>query len=367
MAAPVWAPRRRTSSKEITRGLVHVAEDLDQLAGGRTDGERAVNALAEKLRRRDCSDLIGADLAGTYVPTVLLPEGRRWLRQSASLVELFRDVLILAPVLYTWLKLSQALQAYDDYTGTSPFLLAWQQGFGGRTDRLSTSAKVVAGIVTTVVILTIVGHLFRDWYDQTVQNRQQRLAALLAEASLILNRSLLANVPDVSKVELAAIGTSISQSAQSLQLALTKSSEDITSAVNTSPGSKLHDMFDKWTKAAHELNVLGSRLQGTQEVVDHLQSVQKSLSDVATKIGTETTRMIDAFTRERSVSRQEAHAHHELASEVSEATKRLGESLQNLSEQSEQFNDMVHRLTYIVRRLDGDDSDPRFPGGGYIR
>ena len=109
------------------------------------------------------------------------------------------------PVIYTWWQLSVALHAYDHYTGNAPFLLAWQDGFGHRTQRLSTSAIVVAGVVLGVVFLTLIAHLVRTWYDQRVQQQQQRLAVLLAEATMLLTQSAVA-APDVTKAELAKIG-----------------------------------------------------------------------------------------------------------------------------------------------------------------
>ncbi|MDG6101409.1 hypothetical protein Daura_39905 [Dactylosporangium aurantiacum] len=350
----------------MTRTLLQVSADLTQLAPGSSPGERAVRHLATLLKRADCSDLVGMDLAAVYPPPVVLPEHTGTLRHVVSVLELARDVLIFVPVIYTWWKLAQALQAYRRYDGTENFLLAWQQGFGERTDPLSGSAVVVATVVLAVILLTVAAHVARGRYEAAVQDRQQRLAALLAEARMLLARSLLAGAPDVSRVDLAAIGASITTSAQALQTALRRTSADITAAVNTSPGSKLREMFEQWTAAANELRTLGTRLQSTQEVVKELRSTQKALSGMAQNIGTETSRLLAALETERTLSRQEAHTHHKLAAEVGKSTELLGESLKGLNERAAQFNELILRLAFIVERIDTEDIEVSPTGGPHL-
>jgi len=349
----------------VNRTLNDVSSDLQALAPGNSQGELALRDLAFSLERPNRSDLAGIDLAGTYPPATMLPEAAGPARYLVNLLELLRDTLIFVPVIYTWWRLSQALVAYDHYTGHAPFLLAWQEGFGSKTQRLSTSALVVALVVLGVIVLTMIAHVARAWYDGQVQRRQQRLAALLAEASLLLTQSLLAGSSGVTKAELATIASRITSSTQSLQEALSKAGEDIVTAVNTSPGSKLHEMFEKWTAAASELKTLGTRLQGTQEMVERLRETQTALSEMSQQIGAETGRLIRALEEERTASYQEAHAHHQLATQVERSTNLLSESLQGLTARSEQFNELVLRLQFIVDRLDGNASPSRTPGGGF--
>ncbi len=349
----------------MTRHLNEVTDELKKLAPASSRGGRALHDLADKLNRRDRTDLAGTDLAGIYAPAVMLPDGPAGWRRLASGLELVRDVLIFVPVIYTWWQISNALHAYDQYTGNAPFLLAWQDGFGHRTQRLSTSALVVAGVVLGVVFLTLIAHLVRSWYDQRVQQRQQELAVLLAEASMLLTQSLAAGAPDITKAELAKIGTSITASTSALQQALKETGADIAAAVNTGPGSSLRAMFEQWTAAANELKALGTRLQGTQEIVSQLRETQTAVSAMAGQIGEETRRLLAAFEQERTLSRQEAHAHHDLATEVGESTRRLGDSLEGFSNQADNFTEMVLRLTYLVDRLDSNGHRGAEPGGGY--
>ncbi len=347
----------------MSHSLPQVASDLKKLAKGKSPGEVAVRALAEKLETRH-ADLAGVDLAGAYQPHLILPDRLGTFRWLLSALELLRDVLVFVPVAYTWLKIADALAAFEGYRGDEPFLLAWQQGFGGKVTPLSQSAQVIAGVVGVVLVLVVLTHMLRGAYERILADRRRRLAALLAEATLLVTGTLIAEAPGVSKIELMRVGARISDAAAALSEALSKTGTDIVTAVNTSPGSKLHEMFQQWTAAATELKELGTRLQGTQEIVSQLQATQAAVSKVSQEIGEEAQKLLKTIRDERETSRHEAHAHHELASEVSQSTQVLGKALEGLSQRAEQFNEMVIRLQFLVDRLDGDGYHPPYSGAG---
>lgn len=334
----------------MTRSLHAIAADLRGCAAGDSPGDNALRSLADTLER-DSATLAGTDLSTVYNPEVMLQEGTSFPRRAADYLELARDLLVFVPVIYTWWKIAGALEAYTSYTGTDPFLLAWQRGFGGATDKLSHSAMVVAGVVLLVIVLTVVAHLLRDWHERPVRDRRLRLSALLAEANLALNRRL-SSAPDVTKAELAGVARQIAASSHDLEKAMLKASEEIMTAVDTGPGSKLDQMFQKWTAAADRLTELGTRLTGTQEVVKQLKETQEALAGMSGRISTETARLLQAMQTERDVSGQEAFAHREIAAEVSEATRRLGDAMTGLNERAEQFNELILRLVHVVDRLD---------------
>lgn len=337
----------------MTRSLYDISRELKRLASGDSQGERAVRDLAASLQRSDRAYLAGVNLMATYEPAVMLPDGKPWWRWLANGLELLRDVLIFVPVIYTWWKISLALKAYDEYTGAAPFLLAWQQGFDNRAEPLATSALVVAGVVLVVIFLTIIAHLVRASYDRSVQQRQQLLAVLLGEASVVISQSLLAGSTNVSRADLTTIGTQMAASAQSLQEALSKSSADIVAAVNTSPGSRLHDMFERWTAAARELSEFGNRLQHTEETVTQLRETQTALAAMAQQIGGETQRLLNAFALERDLSRQADHAHRDVADTVRASAVHLEDALKGLNNRAVEFQELILRLVYVVDRIDG--------------
>lgn len=334
----------------MTRSLNQIAADLRGLAAGQTPGDTALRGLADTLET-DSATLTGTDLPATYRPEVLLPDGSAGLRRGTESLELFRDLLIFVPVIYTWWKIAGALEAYTSYTGTDPFLLAWQRGFDGATEPLSRAAVVVAGVVLAVIVLTVLAHTLRGRYEKSVQERRRELSILLAEAGLAINRRI-AKAPDVTKAELAAIALQIATSAQDLEKALVQASSEIIAAVDTGPDSMLDLMFQKWTAAADRLTELGTRLSGTQEVVKQLQQTQQALAGMSDRISGETERLVGVLKSERDLSGQEAYAHREIAAEVSEATRQLGDAMKGLNERAEQFNELILRLVFVVNRLD---------------
>jgi len=347
----------------MTRTPDQIAQRLNQIAPGNSKAERALRDLATKLTAKDYAGLAGVDLVEAYAPEVILPHGNQWLRWTANVLELCRDVLIFVPVLYTWWQLSKALRAYDQYSGNEPFLLAWQRGFGGHAQRLSTTALVVAGVVLGIIVLTLLTSILRTWNDAIAQSRQQELAVLLAELGLALNQSQAAVAGRVSRKELAAIGTTITASSLSLQEALEKAGKDISGAVDTGPGSKLHEMFVKWTAAADELKTLGARLHGAQETAAKLSEIQNQLSGAVTRIGDQTRQLLAAIDAERQVWQADAQAHLTLATRVDDSAKQLESTLKGLGGRVDDFNEMVHRLVFLVKTLDANGRSGE-PGGG---
>jgi hypothetical protein len=175
----------------VTSARKEVADELRELTPGGTKGEQAVRSLANKLEGKHYADLAGVDLAGAYAPERVLPEPRRRLRTALSLGEMIRDALVFVPVAYTWWKISDALEAFSSYRGGDPFLLAWQRGFVAadadastrKVEPLAQSAMTVASVIGLVILLTVVTHVGRGWYERQVVARQHRLGALLADAT----------------------------------------------------------------------------------------------------------------------------------------------------------------------------------------
>lgn len=344
---------RSPEANKTPRTLADVAYAVNELAKRSPSGRQKLQELSRQLRLSHPSKLVTVDLAKEYAPDVVLPGGGPpWLPSLATGLELLRDLLIFVPIAYTWWKISSALTAYNSYRGNAPFLLAWQQGFGQGVEPLSTSASIVALVVALIIVLTLAANLIRELPDVLMASRRAKLARCLRDANTLLKRSQVREAADVSIADLRELAGKITTSSQTLQTALMKSSEDITSAVNTSPGSKLHEMFEKWTAAATELAELGNRLQGTQETVAQLIKAQGELGAMVAQIGTSTGQLIAALTTERDLSRHEAHAHHELAVEVAQSTATLSTSLKELHGRTDDLNWMINRMVYVVDRLE---------------
>lgn len=112
-----------------------------------------------------------------------------------------RNVLVLLPILLTWFALGEASKAYASYLATNadavrfPFLLLWQQGFGGEASLLAPSFSAVATIdalvIAIIIALTFFSHGRREAHEDNIQNTaedfQTRLDNTLAEATVALS------------------------------------------------------------------------------------------------------------------------------------------------------------------------------------
>lgn len=111
-----------------------------------------------------------------------------------------RNVLVLVPILLTWFALAEASRAYRTYIESNPeavrapFLLLWQQGFGGSASPLAPSFSVVATIdaviIGAIIALTFFSHGRREAHDErtsaTADHFQTGLDNALAEATIAL-------------------------------------------------------------------------------------------------------------------------------------------------------------------------------------
>src|SRR5256885_11581720 len=78
-----------------------------------------------------------------------------------AVLEVLRNVLVFAPIAVTWFGLSLAAGAYADMLAarpdlvSQPFLLLWEQGFGGRIPlNFSTLALVDASLIGVLIALS---------------------------------------------------------------------------------------------------------------------------------------------------------------------------------------------------------------------
>ena len=111
-----------------------------------------------------------------------------------------RNVLVLVPILLTWAALAEASRAYDRFIAANPdqadtpFLLAWQRGFGGEASffspTFSTVALIDAAVIVVMILLTFYTHGRRenqeDLIADTAASFQAEFDNVLAEATVIL-------------------------------------------------------------------------------------------------------------------------------------------------------------------------------------
>lgn len=124
-----------------------------------------------------------------------LAAGQLVVRPGAGwhLVDLVRNLLIFAPIAVTWFGLSTASDAYmrvlesDPDLVTQPFLLLWQQGFGGTTPlTFGRLALIDAALILIVIGLSIVLHTQQDAREDAAD---AGVLALESEIHVLLARA----------------------------------------------------------------------------------------------------------------------------------------------------------------------------------
>ena len=111
-----------------------------------------------------------------------------------AILEIIRNVLVFAPIAVTWMGLSLAAAAYADMLGarpdlvSQPFLLLWQNGFGGRLFlNFSTLALIDATLIGILIVLSIALHTRSELRGATERTnallRESEIRALLGQAS----------------------------------------------------------------------------------------------------------------------------------------------------------------------------------------
>ena len=111
-----------------------------------------------------------------------------------AVLEVLRNVLVFAPIAVTWFGLSLAAGAYADMLAarpdlvSQPFLLLWEQGFGGRLlFNFGTLALIDASLIGILILLSFTLHLRSELTDVAFQTsvllKESEIRALLGQAS----------------------------------------------------------------------------------------------------------------------------------------------------------------------------------------
>ncbi len=143
----------------------------------------------ESGRSSEASGYIGAIDARGLAEILAEGHSRFW-----AILEVLRNVLVFAPIAVTWLGLSLAAGAYADMLSArpdlvnQPFLLLWQQGFGGRLlFNFGTLAIIDASLIGVLIAVSLALHTrseLRDAASRThVLLRESEIRALLGAAS----------------------------------------------------------------------------------------------------------------------------------------------------------------------------------------
>jgi hypothetical protein len=176
---------RRTTAAALRRlsdeALVH-EPSLGTLLG------RLAQAV-EDGRTTEATGYIGAVDPRGLAELLAGAHSRLW-----AVLEVIRNVLVFAPIAVTWMGLSLAAAAYADMIAarpdlvSQPFLLLWQNGFGGRLFlNFSTLALTDASLIFVLIALSLALHTRSELRDAAMRTsillRESEIRALFGQAS----------------------------------------------------------------------------------------------------------------------------------------------------------------------------------------
>lgn len=237
--------------------------------------------------------------------------------RSIEVADKVRNVLVLMPILLTFAALSEAVADYAQYLEENPeesgqpFLLLWQQGFGGETSWLSptfsTVAITAAAIITVVVLLTLFTHGRREAREDAISDTSAAFHAdfdnVLSEATVVLG------------TDRSARPIELTQSVERLAERFERSSQELLSQLQVE-----HDRLDNVaTQRERETADFGafakSMRSGSEEMhrllVDLRQvssGLERSLSDLSSELAVSSDQQRTLLNAVTSLERQTSSA-----------------------------------------------------------
>jgi len=195
--------RSSVNASEITGELETLAASLDGVdnRSARRLRDLASSLATERGRQRWADvDLRRAFHTDRLSHAYALKREGGYAPQSIEVADKIRNVLVLVPILLTWAALAEAVRGYADYINAHPeeerrpFLLLWQNGFGGESTLLSPSFSTLAltdaVIIVIIILLTLYAHGRREKQEDLISDTSAEFQAdmdnALAEATVLL-------------------------------------------------------------------------------------------------------------------------------------------------------------------------------------
>ncbi len=193
VSAVATADKIAAESVEISAFDVETGRRLSELAAALRSPEGRMRWSEVDLRRVFSTERIALQQARKEVGSSQLGIIRK--------IDLIRNVLVLVPIFLTWFALAEASRAYARFIAANPdeiskpFLLLWENRFGGEASPLAPTfsfiALIDAVLLAIIIGLTLFSHGRREAREDEIEHRAvanvRRLDNLIGEASLILS------------------------------------------------------------------------------------------------------------------------------------------------------------------------------------
>ena len=174
---------------------VELADDLDGMAGVLQEvdpraaerlGDLARSIVTEEGRARWSDvDLRRAFNTERLANAFAIRREGGYASASIEVATRVRDVMILVPLLLTWLAFWEASQAYEEFVSADvqnrvglPFIYIWQRGFDGHgsifASSFSTVALIDAALIATIILLTFYSQGRREQREDDIARTASR-------------------------------------------------------------------------------------------------------------------------------------------------------------------------------------------------
>jgi methyl-accepting chemotaxis protein len=347
------------SATDLQARLESLASELENIDGDAADRLRDISeALDDGPRRRE--------LAHLDVRSILDPQGieeraviqRRpaWL----SWLEWLRNVLVLFPIAFTWIGLSQASANYSLVVTQNPdlvnqpFLLLWERGFqelGQHHFPTFSELALVDFVVLFVVIgLTVVVHRWRDVQETQAERKAAELRSRIEQTVWELDQHLAAerSSQDINRAALR-VGDAVERfrvhadELLDLMLAEHRRLEETEAS-----RSREIDDLEVFTGAATQLVQYGQSVEHTYE---RLQASVDRFTDEIQKAGQQQELLLRSLDSSDIGSHQMTEAvrtlRQSLATTIGElgnAAARSGDSVSRITAAMDEMADLASRL-----------------------
>ena len=273
----------------ISERFGRYADEAERHARG-TDatGPVLLRRLADDLHPASGRPLAGTDLVAAYPAEALLPEPApsRALELVLFWARMLRDVLVFAPILVTWLKLHEALNAYGRAGSEASFLLGWQAG-SFRPDHiargvqdfdpLSTTAMWVVVIVAVVIVFAMAVNMCENRLDRPrFEDERAQITQDLALASHLLAASGTDDRPTYRDLR-ALVGT-MESTVGGLIGRLSSTAEEIRTALENSTGQRIEEAIRTWIEKSEALERAIASMQAPAETLEAFRALQADIA-----------------------------------------------------------------------------------------
>ncbi len=204
-SAPIYPPPVDPAVKELSRHLAGMAATLahvDPASAERLEDLSASLGTPEGRASWSETDLRRAFNTERLAHAFAVRKEGGYSSNIINVADKVRNVLVLVPIFLTWFALAEASRAYARYIASNPeavsqpFLLLWENHFGGEASPFAPTFSAVAlldaVLLACIIALTLFAHGRRDdrddKIDRTALTFQADLDNLLAASSVALAR-----------------------------------------------------------------------------------------------------------------------------------------------------------------------------------